>query len=317
MIWEAALPGPRIITFELDIPHDGRCYGVRSDVDISSSSNDDFFDFDVDLRYRRIYPMTPLFKRAKITGPVRNHVPKFHAKIPIITAVCRESRAVAEWCYTLAFGSPISPPCVWFSFERDTLHMTERIISGFERDDYSVTDLGPDLAMVKHISIAESYLDDINLTEDGPRRHLVPHTWCSRTISWFSSLESVTYTINPNYHSFKGDLIFNEVQNIATAFDQLEEIEDDLWPYPFARPGREVKATNPLPDGWERVILEALKSEFADRARLSNSSGEVVPKVDGLKINRMALSTAQDPDMSRKVEAIVKELERFYDNQEA
>ena len=44
--------------------------GVRSDVDISSSSNDDFFDFDVDLRYRRIYPMTPLFKRAKITGPV-------------------------------------------------------------------------------------------------------------------------------------------------------------------------------------------------------------------------------------------------------
>jgi len=30
LIWEAALPGPRIITFELDIPHDGRCYGGGS-----------------------------------------------------------------------------------------------------------------------------------------------------------------------------------------------------------------------------------------------------------------------------------------------
>ncbi|PVH73419.1 hypothetical protein DL98DRAFT_52747 [Cadophora sp. DSE1049] len=311
LIWEAALPGPRIIKFEMKIPHDGRRFRVWSDLDINGSLNDEFFNFDSSVLYCQICPAGLRFERAKMTGPIRSHVPRFFAEIPIITAVCRESRAVAEMFYTLAFGSPISPPRVWFSFERDTLHMSERVITGFEKDRYPVTDLGPDFAMVKHISLAESYLDNVNLGEGGPMRHQVPHSWCSKTISWFGSLQSITYTINPDYQSFKGALIFVEVRNIATAFDRMEELEDDMWPWPFPRSSRKVKATDPLPDEWERGVMEAISSEVEIRARLDDFKGAILPKVDGLKIYRMALSTAQDPDMSLKLEAIMKELDEW------
>ncbi|KAK0105637.1 hypothetical protein ONS95_004167 [Cadophora gregata] len=310
-IWEAALPGPRVIMFQMEAPHDGMCFQVRSDIDVDGPSNDEFFDFEFMIHFRQSFPgRDPRDLTSRTFGPARSYTPRFFAKTPIITAVCRESRAVAEKSYTMAFGSPISSPRVWFSFERDTLHMSEDVIATFESGLYSVTDLGPDFAKVQHISIAESYLQN-NSLQGGPMGHQIPHRWCSKTISWFGSLQSITFTIIPSFQSFKGDLILVEIQDVAAMLDRVEKINDQLSEPYNAWPMTRTKLIKAPLDGWERGVVEAISKEVEERAKFDDFRGVIPPRVDCLKIYRMVLTTAQDPHMTLLFDTVMKELEGF------
>ncbi|KAG4427359.1 hypothetical protein IFR05_017157 [Cadophora sp. M221] len=250
LIWEAALPGPRVVMIQMRVPHDGICDRVRSDIDISDSSNNDFFDFGFMVRHRQFSPSgRPTSNQIRKIGPVRSYVPKLLAKTPVITAVCLESRAMASMFYTLAFGSSISPPYVWFSFDRDTLHMPEHVIAGFERDYYSVSDLGPDFEKVKHLSIAEPFLDYLGDSSYNP--HPDSCHWYSKTISRFSSLQSLTYALIVQKNLFGDDLILVNVQDVATALAFWISFQEPLGHW-------DVKCTRGFRTGWEVEVVQAL-----------------------------------------------------------
>lgn len=291
----------------MKVPHDGICDRVRSDIDIGDWSNNDFFDFGFIVRHRQFSPSgRPTPNQIRNVGPVRSYVPECFAKIPVITAVCRESRAVASMFYTLAFGSSISPPCVWFSFDRDTLHMPKHVIAGFERDHYSVSDLGSDFVKVKHISIAEPYLDYRG--DSGHNPHPDACHWYSKTISRFGSLQSLAYTLNIENHLVGDDLILLDVHDVLTALEFWTSLEEPLGQW-------DVRRTRAFYGDWEVRVVQALIGRIAESSGSEDMRGGVTPDVvNSLRISRKALATSQNPNMMDHVTLALEELFAFQDS---
>ncbi len=112
LIWEAALPGPRVVHLRSARLARYRCGRVRSDISMFPCAESPlFFDQIPSPYYSKIGPKIDL-RGFKSDSPP-----------PTLLFVCRESFKIASKRYQRAFGTKWSLPEVWFDFKQDTLYL--------------------------------------------------------------------------------------------------------------------------------------------------------------------------------------------------
>jgi len=188
LIWEIALPGPRIIYLRRRNLQSYNCSRVWSDKPIladssQSTAKDDFFhdvpEYDSENDDLIIY-----FKRPDL-GPGKPCQGFFSpCPAPQLLFVCKESFEVMEHFYERTFGSESAFPETWFNFDVDTLYVDW---GGVETGGISFRpeDFGDVAAKVKHLAVLHTGPNYI-------RRGLTHEQWLSYILFEFCNLHTLT-----------------------------------------------------------------------------------------------------------------------------
>jgi hypothetical protein len=195
MIWEAALPGPRIILIEASNRTFYSCYRVRSDITVDALDADGFLAlFTAGWEAREPHDRIKMQDHFCFTT---------RAPPPVLLYVCRKPFEVASKHHRRVFGTAYSPPKVSFNFEGDTLYLDwnlHQLWNAYAPRDFSWVEL----AKVRYLAIVwnEIYAEELNL--DGKEEFL------AMVLSYFLNLERLTISNVDAFPSFSnsGDLVF-------------------------------------------------------------------------------------------------------------
>jgi hypothetical protein len=214
LIWEAALPGPRLIHIEASYRAFYSCYRVRSDVAVDALNVDGFpafFDHDYGYRADDLREMQddPHFTT--------------RAPPPVLLYVCRESFEVASKHHPRVFGTAYSPPKVSFNFMTDTLYLDWDLpwFGGvFQPKDFSWVEL----AKVRYLTIECNESCARNFNFDSKEEFL------AMVLSYFPNLEKLTISRTDAFlnQSNTGDLVLmNLLSEKALVYHRPENDDDD------------------------------------------------------------------------------------------
>jgi hypothetical protein len=174
MIWEEALPGPRIVYLEPISRPNFTYFPVRSDIAIDDYDEDGysrFFDpereIDIETAHKLRNEGDRFQGEATDLQGVRTRAPP-----PVLLYVCRESFQVTCKHYERVFGTKSTFPEVWFNFEIDTLYLdwgwplplTKHYWEGWfvyaelEKVKYLALYIDPDTLWAIHADGEEEYL---------------------------------------------------------------------------------------------------------------------------------------------------------------
>jgi len=205
MIWEAALPGPRIIHVETRDRQFYSCFRVRSDIAVDALDANQypaFFNDDCEARD----PDRLAFERVTFHSSRRRLEDRYRfatrAPPPVLLYVCHESFEIASKHHSRIFGTPYSPPEVYFNFKEDTLYLDW---SSWEIHSYKPADFSwVELAAVRYLAIEcdQSCAKFFNVEN---REELI-----AMVLSYFPNLEKLTINRIDTYHppSDSEDLVF-------------------------------------------------------------------------------------------------------------
>lgn len=204
MIWEAALPGPRIIHIETRNREFYSCLRVPSDISVDAPDADQcaaFFNDDCEAQdpdhlalKRAIF-----HNRRGLEGSFR-----FITRAPpVLLYVCHESFAVASKHHSRIFGTAYSPPEVYFNFKEDTLYLDWSL--SWPLNSYRLTDFSwVELAAVRYLAIEcnETCAEFLNVQD---REELI-----AMVLSYFPNLAKLTMNRMDTYHAISdsGDFVF-------------------------------------------------------------------------------------------------------------
>jgi hypothetical protein len=206
MIWEAALPGPRIIHVETRDRQFYSCFRVRSDIAVDALDANQypaFFNDDCEARD----PDRLAFERVTFHSSRRRLEDRYRfatrAPPPVLLYVCHESFEIASKHHSRVFGTAYSPPEVYFNFKKDTLYLDWSL--SWPRNSYKLTDFSwVELAAVRYLAIEcdQSCAEFLNVEN---REELM-----AMVLSYFPNLEKLTINGMDAYHpiSDSGDLVF-------------------------------------------------------------------------------------------------------------
>jgi hypothetical protein len=182
LIWEAALPGPRIIHIETRNRHFYSCFRVRPDIPVDALDPAFFIDDceaqDPDhLAFERVTfrDQRRLEKRCRFAT---------RAPPPVLLYVCHESFEIASKHHSRIFGTPYSPPEMYFNFKEDTLYLDW---SSWEIHSYKPADFSwVELAAVRYLAIEcdQSCAKFLNVEN---KEELI-----AMVLSYFPNLEKLT-----------------------------------------------------------------------------------------------------------------------------
>jgi hypothetical protein len=189
LIWEHALPGPRIVYLQRHVLRSydtSRVWSDKSIEDFDDQGRPTFFDMpwegssDEDMSYEEGLEDYWDFGRCHLPFGFRSQ-----SLPPSLIYVCQESLEVAERFYTKAFGDNFSFPQTWFDYEMDTLYLDWgwHDVSGVP---FVAADLGDVASEVKHLAIYNSPDDSQSRGMEGPEERLC------RILLEFGSLETLT-----------------------------------------------------------------------------------------------------------------------------
>jgi hypothetical protein len=154
MIWNEALPGPRIVFLELDFPETQPYWrrvwsnrAIDETEDIITEEGDDILD------EKDIY----INELGEEVGFPINHAAAFKSKTPApaLLFVCLESFEVASKMYFLAFGSSEGRPEVWFNFEKDILLLDWGFAAG-PGIQYGPEEFLEELRQIKNLAVVHA-----------------------------------------------------------------------------------------------------------------------------------------------------------------
>lgn len=206
LIWEYALPGPRIVFLEPRVKSTKfrYCYRVRSDVHIDD--NQFFFDGfmdgidEGDLR---------VLKERNEIGPMEGNFDDtfFHSRCPppVILEVCRESYRVATRFYRKAFGTSSGFPEIWFNYDVDTLFLDfgHGTLGKGYYPQYRLSSFGvEDRKRVRYLLLAEN---EHILSDD---EYYQPEDWVAQILLHFTGVKKITRSVFGDYYcEHQGDEI--------------------------------------------------------------------------------------------------------------
>jgi hypothetical protein len=158
MIWEEALPGPRIVYLEPITRPNFTYFPVRSDIAIDDYDEDGysrFFDTEREIDIETAHKLRNEGDRVQgedndLKG-IRTRAPP-----PVLLYVCRESFQVTCKHYERVFGTKSTFPEVWFNFEIDTLYLDWGWPIALERHYWEGWFVQAELEKVKYLAL---YID--------------------------------------------------------------------------------------------------------------------------------------------------------------
>ena len=214
LIWEQALPGPRIVHLQRHLLRSydtTRVWSDKSIEDVDDEGWPRFFDVrwedsdaeemsDDDREERRFGPEDP-------PRGFRSQSPESTA--PALVFVCRESLEVAARFYTKAFGDDYAFPETWFDFEIDTLYL-DWGWHGVSDTPFGAADFGDDVLKVKHLALYNSR-DDYQLRGTEENEGLV-----CEILDEFCNLETLTLVNRRHDESGEktSDLVFMDPMDL-------------------------------------------------------------------------------------------------------
>jgi hypothetical protein len=206
MIWEAALPDPRIIHIEARDREFYSCFRVRSDTAIDALDANQipaFFQAKQSDKDRFAFELFSVFNDTRKAENYFRFITR--APPPVLLYVCRESFEVASRHHPRVFGTAYSPPTVSFNFQKDTLYLDWAFPGPSLRNPYELKDFSwVELAKVRYLAVEcdEDYAEALGFenTEE----------FLAMVLGYFPSLEKLTISSVDAYHSIEdsGDLVF-------------------------------------------------------------------------------------------------------------
>jgi hypothetical protein len=185
VIWEMALPGPRVVYLEQDLLNSHSCNRVWSNKIVDGTDDDEF--------HAQGYGSndSETQKRDEL-GPLSCRAFRSQSPAPPLLFACRESFEVASQFYAKAFGTWDGIPETWFCFERDILVLDWGWEDGMHYDLEDFSD--DDLKSVR--KLAFFYPNDRYTPSDVMQ--LEYEEWLAQCLEGFCNLETLYFTTWPD-----------------------------------------------------------------------------------------------------------------------
>jgi hypothetical protein len=240
MIWEHALPGPRIVYLQHHSPPSMSPYAYQAALgDDRPSSQPD---------------APPKIFRSKSTIP--------------LASACRESRNVVEETYNLAFGTDGAPAATWFDFSRDTLYLNwggnwETETASWD-SQYSIEDLGDDVARVENLAVYARRISGFVVNQGSVHQF---SRWISRTLTRFGGIKLLSLV--DGEHGIAGEdlVLVNQcgISAMTSIYEMAEVYHPDIEQQVIETEGRFINERLFLNAHLDLSILEAYRNgQFED-----------------------------------------------------
>jgi hypothetical protein len=217
---------PRIVYLEMGFDYDTnyRCSRVWSQTSVDGPESLGFFDMEHQSEEARDSqgPEPVLWARCR--------------SIPSILMACKESRLVAERCYTKSFGTKYSAPSTWFNSDLDTFYLNPG--NTFEANEEANTpdfvlalgDLSDDIERVKQLAIAGSFYGDAFYGDSFYGDSHRDGSYVDNVLSCFGHVERLTIAVTQDDEEDCSNPVLLEWSDVMENPEYLMEDEEPAHP---------------------------------------------------------------------------------------